>query len=191
MASGIATKRASAGLVNEAIDIAFEHRKNTGSFSGVEGVLEAALLANAIERFEPKIRAMFGRAGVALPDGPLTAAGLAEVVGGVLGVELSDLSVESVKTAVETKLSEALSADLGVSLSGVLSGSIKQAIEDEVIKAIKDGRAMGLLSRAKVLAARRYAAFKKEGYAEKEDRKRVMNRLWQKRYRRRNKLVWD
>ena len=143
----IKTKRATAGLINEAVDVAFEHEKQTGSMVGVVDALEAAMLDHAIERFEPKIRNMFERAGVPLPDGPLNAAALAQVVGDILGIQIADLSVDTVKAAIEDKLSAALSSDLGVNIRGALSDGIKQAIEDEVMKAIKDGRASGLTRR--------------------------------------------
>jgi hypothetical protein len=186
----IKTERASAGLAADLVEAVAVHREQTGSYTGSMEAVEAAITQVAIERFEPKIRHAFDRAGVPLEPGPLTSQGLAAAVGGILGVDLPSLSIGDVKAAIEAKLSESLSADLGMNIQGVLSGGIKQAIEVEVALALARGAAT-IVGRAKARKARRQATFAQAGYAAKDEQKKVMNRLWQKRYRRFNRLVWD
>lgn len=185
----IATKRATEGLLNDWWAAILAHHRDTGEWAVTEPSI-AELERIAIERFEPKIRHAFDRAGMPLEDGPLTSQSLAGAVGNILGVDLPSLSIGDVKTAIEAKLDQSLSADLGMSIQGVLSGGIKQAIELEVALALARGAA-ALVGRAKARKVRRQATFTQAGYPGKNEQKKVMNRLWQKRYRRANHLVWD
>ena len=191
MAATIATHRATAGLIQDLVDLAYDHYEATGSWAGVGGAVSDGLAQQAIDRFEPKIRHGFARAGVDLPDGPLTVATLKQVVGDRLGVEPDDMTPEGIKAVFDAKLSEALSNDTGLNLTSVLSAGIQDAIRAEVIRAIVDGRAAALLDRHLMSRARKLAAMKQAGYTDRENQRKMLLRLYQTRYRRNNRYVWD
>lgn len=187
----IALKRAAAGLSNDLVEVAFEHHRTTGSWDGVQGVLMDALASSALDRFEPKIRNGFERVGLTLPDGPLTIDGMREVIAARIGIEPASLTPEGIKQAFDEKLSQQISDDTGLSIGSVLGAGIKEAIRAEIVRAIVDGRAHKLLDKVLLARMKRQKAFKQEGYTSPEDQRKVLLRLYQKRYRRRNRLVWD
>ncbi|WP_367846259.1 hypothetical protein [Rhodoferax sp. WC2427] len=186
----IATARATAGILNDLVDAAFDHHQNTGSWVGLSAVLEERLTTRALERFEPKIRNMFERAGVPLPDGPLTSETMAQVISERTGLEVEHLTPSGITSAIDKKLSVDLSLDLGIDLGSVLSAGLKSAIEAGIKHEIETGRGAALISKYLMRRVRKNAAFTQAGYQQKIDQKKVMNRINQARYRRTHKQVW-
>lgn len=192
MARVIRRLRVDKGSWNDLIDSAYEHYKANGRESIREAFTEA-VADKVIQRYQAKIAAGFRRAGIEIEDGePLTADKLLTIVQDRTGLEINNLTPEGVTSAVDRLLSERLSAALGVQVTTVLDRQAMMASLDEAVKqAIRDGRAAEFISKKAMKAARQFATFKRRGIGSKEDQRRVMLRIYQKRYRRHNKLVWD
>lgn len=143
------------------------------------------------QRFEVKIRNGFSAAGVELPEGPLTADVLKDVIAERTGLELESMSPADVVRAVDAELSRRLSERLGVPVPTVLdAAALVQSLKDYIAEELRSGRGAALLSRAALKAARRMKALR-EAQSEEEELRRARNRLYQKRYRATHREVWE
>lgn len=186
------TKRAVAGEARDIIDEVID-RYSAGEDleTAWNATLEAAA-DRAAQRFEPKIRAAFGRAGIDLPEGALTIEGIKSAIAERAGLDAGEeLTIESISRAVDNTVSSKISQALGVEVPSIMdAGGVQEALRAAVKQAIASGQAARLIGRALNVSIRKIATWRAAQIAE-EDHKRIMSALYQKRYRRTHRLVWD
>lgn len=184
------TYRANKGSINDFIDEVWTLYKAHGRESFGMAFSEAA--ANrVIARYETKIRNGFSRAGFELPAGELTQETMLGFVRETTGLDMDSLNPEAVTMAVDRLLAARLSQALGVQVTTVLDkDAMLASMNAAVLQAIRDGRAAEFVNKQAMRAARQYMTFKRRGI-EPEAKDRVANRRRQKRYRSKNRLVWD
>ena len=186
----LARLRVREGFWNDVIDAAWERYK-AGGRESVRDALQDELIDRALGRYSEKIRAMFARGGVVIdPEQPITMAVLTELISERTGLELTDLSPETVSAAVDKELSGRLSEALQVPVSTVFDKErLKEDLKAGVRLAIADGRGAALLTKAMLKTARTYATWKRHGVEEREQMQ-ITNRAYQAKYRRTHRQVW-
>lgn len=187
----LARERARAGVWNDVIESAWERYKEGGRES-LSGAVSDEIADRAVQRYDGKIRAMFARGGVPIDEGQeLTVATLARIISDRTGLTIADLSPDTIMAAIDRELSARLSEALQVPVTTVFDKeALLESVKEGVRAAIADGRAADLLSRGAVMAARRYATWKRRSIEEREQI-RIRNRGYQAKYRTRFKLVWE
>lgn len=186
----LARLRVREGFWNDVIEGAWERYKEGGRES-VQDAISDELVDRALGRYSEKIRAMFARGGVEIdPEQPITAQFLAQLISERTGLELNDLSPETVAAAVDKELSARLSEALRVPVSTVFDkAQLMEDLRAAIRLAIADGRGAELLTKGMVKAARAYATWKRHG-AEGMERKRIENQAYQRKYRLYHRQVW-
>lgn len=145
----------------------------------------------AIERFTPRIRHAMGRAGFPLPEGELTPQNLAQVIGDAMGLDLADLTPESIADALDRRMAAEVSRRLGIEVESLRDPqALQEAAKAAIIDAVKTGRANKLISKLKIRQMRNAAAWAQAGIGPGE-REQYLNRWYQKKYRRTHREVWD
>lgn len=187
----LAKLRVREGFWNDVIDGAWERYKDGGRES-VRDAVTQELLDRALERYSDKIRAMFARGGVHIDAGEkITADFLTRLISERTGLDIYDLSPESIKDAVDRELTARLSEVLQVQVTSVFNeAQLKEDLKAGIRLAIADGRGAALLTKAMVKSARAYATWKRYSVEENEQR-RILNRSYQRKYRQSYKLVWE
>ena len=187
----LARLRVREGFWNDVIEGAWERYK-AGGRDSLQGAVQDELTDRALARYADKIRAMFARGGVDIdPEQPITMEVLAGLVSERTGLQLDNLSPESVTAAVDKELSARLSEALRVPVTTVFDKALlMEELKAGVRQAIADGRGAELLTKAMVKSARAYATWKRRGIEEVE-RRRIVNRAYQAKYRRTHKQVWQ
>ena len=157
-------------------------------------VMSNMVAEKALEKYQGHIRAAFARAGVRIEEGEtITVPVLLRVIEERTGLQINDLTEQGVMSAVDGHVSKGLSERLGVELPSVMGGVdvIKTALINAAKEAVASGRATKFMTAGLIHKIRTIKTFNSEGIETEEDRKKVMARIYQKRYRRRNKEVWD
>ena len=146
----------------------------------------------AINRYEERVRAKFDRMGFKLPDDePFTAANILERVKKASELEIEDLSKDGIMLAVDKALAKTLSHELGVTVSTVFNGdTLKQEVKAALIKKLEDGSAVQWVGKKIIQRIRRAKTAKNAGLSDAEAKK-VANRAYQKKYRRKCEQVWE
>lgn len=163
-----------------------------GDMPAVDAVSNV-VAARALEKYQDHIRAAFSRAGVDLNPGEvLTVDVLLRVIREKSGLEVYTLSAAGIYSAVDTQLTSQLSSRLGVELPTVMGGVdvIKTALINAAKDAVSSGRATGFISAALIKRIRTIKTLGIDGAKTEEERKKTMSRIYQKRYRRKNREVW-
>lgn len=163
-----------------------------GDMPAVDAVSNV-VAARALEKYQDHIRAAFSRAGVDLNPGEvLTVDVLLRVIREKSGLEVDTLSAAGIYSAVDAQLTSQLSSRLGVELPTVMGGVdvIKTALINAAKDAVSSGRATGFISAALIKRIRTIKTLGIDGAKTEEERKKTMSRIYQKRYRRKNREVW-
>lgn len=163
-----------------------------GDMPAVDAVSNV-VAARALEKYQDHIRAAFSRAGVDLNPGEvLTVDVLLRVIREKSGLEVDTLSAAGIYSAVDAQLTSQLSSRLGVALPSVMGGVdvIKTALINAAKDAVSSGRATGFISAALIKRIRTIKTLGIDGAKTEEERKKTMARIYQKRYRRKNREVW-
>ncbi len=186
----LARLRVREGFWNDVIEGAWERYKAGGSES-VRDALSEELIDRALGRYAEKIRAMFARGGIDIdPEQPITADFLAQLLSDRTGLQIDNLNPETIKAAVDKELSQRLSGVLLVPVSTVFD---KERLKTDLIAgvrlAIADGRGAALLTKAMHKTARAYATWKRHSVDEHEKR-RILNRSYQRKYRLSYRQEW-
>lgn len=192
MAKKISLKkiRVREGFWNDVIEGAWERYK-AGGRESIRDAMTEELTDRALGRYSEKIRAMFARGGVVIdPEQPITMSVMTQLVSDRSGLDLSDLSPETVAAAVDKELSARLSDALQVPVTTVFDKEkLGEDLKAGVRLAIADGRGAALLTKAMLKSARAYATWKRYSVLEHEQR-RMWNRVYQRKYRLSYKQVW-
>lgn len=184
----IAIDRANAGtafdIFEKALD-AYEAGQPLDEFAAQE------IADRAIERYQKHVRAGLARAGVELAEGEkLDSAALLRIIESRTGLEIRALTPEAVSAAVQGQISARISASLGVEVEGITNGEqLKAALITMAKNAVQTGRGNALITRAMIKRLRALKAWQTSGIDQLE-RQRMLNRAYQKEYRRTHKEVW-
>jgi len=183
-----ALDRAKAGSMVDILDSLLE--KTAAGDTWTEAAYEE-LADRAIARYSTHLTAAFRKNGFQLQDGEvMDSQVLMRCINEKAGLEIQHLTPDGVYSAVDAVLSAAMSSVLGVPVSSVMSvEALKQSLIDGAIEAVASGRATKLVSKALIKKMRDRKAWKAGG-VEVVDRKKTMNRLYQKRYRRTHVGEW-
>ena len=146
----------------------------------------------ALEIYRPKVAAMLRSAGYELADDePLSLDIVRAAIEQRTGLNLGDLSRESVTRAINEQLSIYVSSELGFEVRNVLdTASIKSQIDEHIKDCIRNNKSSKLVPQRLLTKLREVAAFGAMGYSV-DERRLIFNRWYQKKYRRNNKLVWE
>lgn len=180
--------RAKAGTAFDIAEQAFDAYSNGVPLSQ----FAAEELANrAIERYQIHILAGLRRAGVDLEEGEvLNAQTLLRIIRDKTGIDIVSLTPAAVVDAVQSQVSARMSDVLGVEVQGITSAeSLKTALIDAAKYAVTTGRANQLINATVIRKLRSLKTWKTSG-VDPEQKKKMLNRWYQKKYRRTHKEVW-
>lgn len=157
------------------------------------GVLQAALVpvANvALTYYDRRIKAYFARAGIDLGDDVLTVEKMREKIQSATDLEIDELTVEGLMRAVEKPLARELSKLLGFVVTAVFDEvELMLQVKRHVLERLEDGEGGGVL-KGRTLHRLRVAATLAKSGASPGDRRRVLNRAYQRKYRMSHAQTW-
>lgn len=187
----LAKIRVREGFWNDVIEGAWERYK-AGGRESISEAMNDELVDRALGRYADKIRAMFARGGIDIdPSQEITADFLAQLLSDRTGLQIDDLSPESISAAVDKELSARLSDVLQVQVTSVFDKEqLKASLMDGIRLAIADGRGAALLTKAMIKSARAYATWKRYSVEEHEKR-RILNRGYVAKYRLTHRQTWN
>ncbi|MEQ1638912.1 MAG: hypothetical protein ABL903_19810 [Methylococcales bacterium] len=183
-------QRVAEGMENDILNRLYATFKDGGDLTGA---VRNELVDIAIKRYSDKISAMLRRGGFDVAnDEVLTLGKIVQIINDKTGLDITDLSEEGVMSAVDKWAAERASRELGFTVSTVFDvETLKSEVEVEVTAALTDGRALAIVTRWARAAASKSATWNRLGFTSVESRKTVLSAVYQKRYRRNNKWVWD
>lgn len=161
-----------------------------------ESALQLAIEA-AVDKYQVHIAAAFARVGIVVTPGEkITASTLLDVINSKTGLQIEALTPTAVRQAYDTQMSARLTELLGVPVESLDNiEAIKQALIDKVKEAAMSEKSVeairGVITKALIKKIKNLKTFKDAGLQTKEEQKKVMNRYYQKQYRRGHKEVWD
>ena len=184
----IAVRRADSGLALDMARNIYESIKDGGEVS--EAVRDE-MVNQAIERFTPHVAAALRRAGIDVPEGEkLSLETIRQIINAKTGLDIEELTEESIAQAVDAKMAARLSEVLGVEVSTVLDAeTLKEEVKAGALEAIQSGRATKLISAAMIRAVRAAATWKRAGVPV-DERRKYLQRWYAKKYRRTHRQVW-
>lgn len=184
----IAVDRANAGTAFDIAERLWDAHSAGASWSDA---LTQEIADRAIERYQKHIRAGLARAGVFLDEGEkLDSQTLLRIVQDKTGLTIDTLTPDAVAAAVKGQLSARLSEGLGIDIGTVQNGEqLKAALIDATKRAVMSGRANGLITSTMIKKIRALKAWRESGIDPLE-RQRLLNRAYQKAYRRTHREVW-
>lgn len=181
------TERAG-GAVNQALKQALRDAPEGADQSYFDGV--AVAIADAVGAvFERRIRAALRRAGVELPDGPVSVASLLAVVRDRSGLDIQTLTPEGIREAVEARLRAAVVDAVGVDLD--LTQGRAAIVQQAAAAALESGRPNKLIGPLELRRLRSLAAGAALGLdVTPKGLRAAQVRIAQRKYRARNKFQW-
>lgn len=176
-----------------ASDTAIEIARAIVAGEPIDDVIGGQVMDHAIAKYRPHIAAALRKHNIDIGDeDTLDADKLMQIVNDKSGLTIDGWSKDSIFAAVDKLLSAQLSKRLGFEVASVQDvDAVKQAMIDFAAEAITSGRATAFISKQLVKKFQKEKAFQEAGIVEEVDKKRLMARMYQKRYRRRNREVWD
>lgn len=192
-ALGVETLRDNSGMARDVLDLVIDRYMEGVPF---DDCLEAArdeLTAKALERYGDSIRAALRRAGFEIEDGDtLDANTIADLIREKTGLEFASLNSAAVIEYIDRQMSAKLSEMTGIQISTVYDAqALKEQMKEGVRQAILSDTAEKLLMRGLSAAAKKVVTWRRYGYTTKESRRKVMQRLYSKRYAETHRQVWD
>lgn len=177
-------------------DAGIGNRLDAAIGDGVEpsgGAAEALLVpvANvALAYYDRRIRAFFARAGVDIGDGPLTVESIRDKVQAASGFELDSLTPEGLMQSVDKRLASELSNQLGFVVTGVFdTDGLKEQIKAHLLARLVDGSGGGVIHGQTLHSLRVAATWVRAGRS-LDTRRAILNRFYQRKYRRSHSQTW-
>lgn len=185
----VKTRRVNRSVIAETWDRATENR--AAGMDWPEAVKHAAG-DEALAIYRPKVAAMLRSAGFEVGDeDDLTLDVVLDAIKARTGLDINNLTREDVTRAINEQLSIYVSHELGFEVRNVLdTAGLKTQIDEHIKDCIRNNRPSKLVPQRLLTKIREAAAFAQMGYSPDEKRM-ILNRWYQKKYRRNNKLVWD
>lgn len=186
----IAKQRATAGMESEIVESVFDRWQSGGDMGQA---LTDELIQRCIDRWSVKILHAMQRAGLEIDEAvPLTSQSIAQAIAAKTGLDMADLTPEAVAAAADGRMSSELSRALGVQVSSVLDPvALKAELVAGAVEAVQSGRATNLMPKVQINRLRMAASWGRAGVVDKAERRRILANWYAKKYRRKNKQVWD
>lgn len=189
-ALNIKTDRANGGLRGDILEAILDNYFVNGmSIQESLNAVQDQIIQAGIDRYADKIGNALARAGLVI-DGPLSVEAIKAAVVEKSGLDLSDLSPEGMLGAVDSLAARRLSDEIGIEVASIRGADLGETIKAGVAQAVAEGRAAKLLGRAMSGKVRKLATWNRAGVAVPVQSTRIAQKVYQKRYRRRNKEVW-
>lgn len=184
----IKTRRVNRSVLAETWERVQENRANGMSWS------DAAKYAAADEVlaiYRPKVAAMLRSAGFEVGDeDDLTLEVIKEAIKARTGLDVGDMSAESIAAAVDVMLAHYVSSELGFDVTTVLNiSNLQGQIKEHIMDCVRNNKTSRIVSRKLLDKIRIAAAYTSQGLSSAEHR-RVLNVFYQKKYRVHHKQVW-
>lgn len=158
-----------------------------------DGALAAVLepVANlALTYYDKRIRAYFARGGIDIGDDVLTVESIKKKIEASTGLEIAELTAEGFLLALEKPIARAVSELLGFVVTKVLDREeFRRQVKTHVLQRLVDGEGGGVVTGRALHQLRDAATWAQSGLSS-GDRRRLMNRVYQKRYRRTHAQTW-
>ena len=178
---------------NAGIQNAFEEATKKADDVQNESLLQSALVpvANiALTYYDKRIRAYFARAGIDIGDDVLTVEKMREKIQSATELEIEDLTIEGIMLALEKPLARELSKLLGFVVTAVFDKvALMLQVKKHVLERLEDGEGGGVIKGRTLHRLRVAATLAKNGTSQAE-RRRVLNRIYQKKYRKSHDQTW-
>lgn len=183
----IRTDRAS-GAVNQRLKQALRDAPEGADQSYYESI--SVVVADSIGAvFEGRIRAALRRAGLELPEGPITVQSLLLLVRDRAGLNIQDATAEGIQDAIRAKLQAAVVDLLGVDVD--LTAGRDAVIRQAAAAAVATGRPNKLVGVVALRQLRAVAAAAAVGLdTSPAGLRRAQVRIAQRKYRARNTFKW-
>ena len=144
----------------------------------------------ALRHYDRRIRAYFARFGVDIGDDVLTVESIREKVRAATGLEIEELTPQGIADALERPLAAAVSELMGFEITSVFDqGQFKEQVKAHVLARLIDGEGGGVL-RGQTLHRLREAATYARAGAGPAERRRLLNRAYQRKFRKSNRQTW-
>jgi len=185
----IAIDRANAGTAFDIADKIIDAKLAGGT---ITDAIANEIVDRALTRYGKHVRAALARAEINIdPDEAITADVLLREVNAKSGMSLQSWSPEAMLAAAQKQISASMSDILGVQLEGVDSvESLKAALINAAKDAVSSGKESKLIPASMIKKLRVVKTMQSAGVADEVQRKKMMNRWYQKKYRRSHKEVW-
>ena len=159
----------------------------------IDGSLQLVLVpvANlALTYYDRRIRAFFARANIDIGADVLTVEAIQKKIETSTGLEIAEFSAAGLLLALEKPLARALSEALGFVVTKVFDkDELHRQVKEHVIQRLADGEGGGVIREKTLHKLREAATWAKNGLGEGE-RKKVLNRAYQRRYRKGHAQTW-
>ena len=157
------------------------------------GVLQAVLTPVAdlaLTYYDRRIRAYFRRANIDIGDDVLTVDSIQKKIKSSTELEIEEFTANGLMLALEKPLARALSELLGFVVTAVFDQvELKRQVKEHVIQRLIDGEGGGVLKGRALHRLREAATYAQSGMGAGEKR-RLLNRAYQRAYRRGNSQTW-
>lgn len=191
-ALGVETMRDNSGMARDVLDLVIDQYAAGVDFNDCLESVRDQLTAKALERYGDSIRAALRRAGFEIGDGEtLDVNTIADLVREKTGLDFVSLDRAAVVDYVDKQMAAKLSEMTGIQISTVTDGqALKEQMKEGVRQAILSDTAEKLLMHGLSAAAKKVVTWRRYGYTTKESRRKVMQRLYSKRYAEKHRQVW-
>ena len=157
------------------------------------GALQLVLLPVAdlaLTYYDRRIRAFFRRANIEIGDDVLTVDSIQKKIEASTGLEIAEFTAAGLLLALEKPLARALSELLGFVVTAVFDKvELKRQIKEHVIQRLADGEGGGILKGKTLHRLREAATYAQSGLGA-GDKRRVLNRSYQRKYRQSHTRTW-
>lgn len=144
----------------------------------------------ALTYYDKRIRAYFRRANIEIGDDVLTVESIRRKIETATGLKIAELTAAGILIALEKPLARALSELLGFVVTAVFDQvELRRQVKEHVIQRLVDGEGGGILKGRTLHRLREAATFAKLGVGAGEKRK-IMNRVYHRRYRASHQQTW-
>lgn len=145
----------------------------------------------ALRLYDRRIRAYFRLNGIDIGDDFLTVESIKAKIESATGLEILELTTEGILDALEKPLAKALSELFGFVITKVFDQiELKRQVKEHVLERLKDGEGGGVIAGEVLHQLRDVATWVHAGLGPVE-RRRVMNRAYQKKYRKTHAQTWQ
>lgn len=157
------------------------------------GVLEGLAVGAAdlaLTYYDKRIRAFFRRAGIDIGEAVLTVESIRQKIESASGLEINDLSQQGIADAIEKRLAGQVSELLGFTVTRVFDAvELQEQVKSHVISRLIDGEGGGVL-KGRVLHQLRVAASWERAGISSQERRRILSRHYQRKYRKHHDQTW-
>lgn len=182
------SERWDAGIQNKLVEVRRGIDEDTP-----DSLLEALITPVAdlaLTYYDKRIRAFFARANIDIGEDLLTVESIRAKVEASTGLEIAEFSAAGLLVALEKPLARALSELLGFVVTAVFDkDELKRQVKEHVLQRLQDGEGGGIITGRNLHRLREAATYAKLGGGAGERRK-ILQRIYHRRYRANHPQTW-